>query len=98
MPSHNVMSISPSALIVNEIMTERLETIKVINTAQEAAERMKDKNVSSLAVFHEDDSPAGIVTERDFVRRLCTNDKRSSEVKNQELISPPAKTVSPMLV
>jgi signal-transduction protein with cAMP-binding, CBS, and nucleotidyltransferase domain len=89
------MSNPPSALTVKEIMTERLETIKVINTAQEAAKRMRDKNVSSLAVLHEDSSPAGIVTERDFVRRLCTEDKRSSEAKIQELISSPVKTVSP---
>jgi signal-transduction protein with cAMP-binding, CBS, and nucleotidyltransferase domain len=89
------MSMPPSALAVGEIMTESLETIKVIKTALDAAKRMKDKNVSSLAVLHEDGSPAGIVTERDFVRRLCTTDKRSSEVKIQELISSPVKTVSP---
>ncbi len=88
------MSEPPSATI-GEIMTDRLETIKVINTAQEAAIKMKEKNVSSLAVLHEDGSAAGIVTERDFVRRLCTTEKSSSKVRIQEIISSPVKTVSP---
>jgi signal-transduction protein with cAMP-binding, CBS, and nucleotidyltransferase domain len=90
------MSEPPSVTAtVGEIMTERLETIKVINTAQEAAIKMKEKNVSSLAVLHEDGSAAGIVTERDFVRRLCTTEKSSSKVKIQEMISSPVKTISP---
>lgn len=83
------------SVTIGEIMTERLETIKVINTAQEAAIKMKEKNVSSLAVVHEDGSAAGIVTERDFVRRLCTTEKNSSKVKVQEIISSPVKTVNP---
>jgi hypothetical protein len=35
---------------VGEIMSERLETINLLNTAQEAAIKMSDKNVSSLVV------------------------------------------------
>jgi len=75
-------------------MTERVETIKVINTAQEAASRMAEKNVSSLAVVHEDGRPAGIVTERDLVRRVCAADKVSSKVKVQEIISSPVEAVN----
>jgi CBS domain-containing protein len=44
-------------------MTEKLETIKVREMAQEAAMKMTKKNVSSLSVVHEDGRPAGIVTE-----------------------------------
>ncbi len=75
-------------------MTERVETIKVINTAQEAAIKMTKKNVSSLAVVHEDGRPAGIVTERDLVRRICATGKISSKVKVQEIISSPVKTIN----
>jgi hypothetical protein len=35
-------------------MTEKLETIKLIDTAQEAKKKMIKKNVSSLTVVHED--------------------------------------------
>lgn len=75
-------------------MTDRVETIKVINTAQEVAIKMTKKNVSSLAVVHEDGRSAGIVTERDLVRRVCAIDKISSKVKVQEIISSPVKTVN----
>jgi CBS domain-containing protein len=52
-----------SSLTIGEIMTEKLETIKVREMAQEAAMKMTKKNVSSLSVVHEDGRPAGIVTE-----------------------------------
>lgn len=89
-----IMSLPPPSVNVGEIMTERLETIEVINTAQEAAIEMTKKNVSSLAVVHEDGRPAGIVTERDFIRRICATDKISSKVKVQEIISSPVRTVN----
>jgi signal-transduction protein with cAMP-binding, CBS, and nucleotidyltransferase domain len=88
------MRLPPSYVNVGEIMTKRVETIKVINTAQEAAIKMTKKNVSSLAVVHEDGRPAGIVTERDLVRRICATDKISSKVKVQEIISSPVKTIN----
>lgn len=88
------MSPPPSSVNIGVIMTERLETIKVIETAQAAALKMTKKDVSSLAVIHEDGRPAGIVTERDFVRRICVSDKISSKVKVQEIISSPVKTVN----
>lgn len=88
------MNLPRSYLTIGEIMTEKLETIKVIDTAQEAAMKMTKKNISSLAVVHEDGRPAGIITERDFVRRICATDKIDSMVKVQEIISSPVKTVN----
>jgi signal-transduction protein with cAMP-binding, CBS, and nucleotidyltransferase domain len=59
---------------VGEIMNERIETIGILNTAQEAAMKMADKNVSSLVVLDDDDDgkAVGILTERDLVKRVCT--------------------------
>ena len=88
------MSLPRASLTIGEIMTEKTETIKVIDTAQEAAMKMTEKNVSSLAVVHKNGRPAGIVTERDFVRRICATDKATSKVKVQEIISSPVKTVN----
>jgi signal-transduction protein with cAMP-binding, CBS, and nucleotidyltransferase domain len=87
------MSPSSSSFTIGEVMTEKIETIKVIETAQEAAMKMNEKNISSLAVVHEDGSPAGIVTERDLVRQICATGKTSSKVKVQEIISSPVKTI-----
>ena len=61
---------------IGEIMTQKLETIDASKTAQEAAKKMSDKNVSSLVVMDRADKPIGIVTERDLVRQVCVNDAR----------------------
>ena len=53
-------------------MTENLETVSTICSAQEASKKMRDKNVSSLVVVDENDKPKGLITERDLVRKgLC---------------------------
>jgi signal-transduction protein with cAMP-binding, CBS, and nucleotidyltransferase domain len=81
---------------VGEIMNERIETIGILNTAQEAAMKMADKNVSSLVVLDDDDGKAvGILTERDLVRRVCTKNIPSSSVTIQNTISSPIKTIAP---
>ena len=80
---------------VGEIMTERLETINFLNTAQEAAVKMADKNVSSLAVIDDNGKAAGIITERDLVRKVCTKNIPSSAITIQNIISVPVKTISP---
>jgi CBS domain-containing protein len=53
----------PTPPTAAELMTEKLETINLLNTPQEAAMKMADRNVSSLAVVDDDDKAIGIVTE-----------------------------------
>jgi signal-transduction protein with cAMP-binding, CBS, and nucleotidyltransferase domain len=80
---------------VGEIMNERIKTIGILNTAQEAAMKMADKNVSSLVVLDNDDGKAvRILTERDLVRRVCTKNIPSSSVTIQNTISSPIKTIA----
>ena len=66
-----IVSLPSSSPTMGEIMTEKLETIKVIETAQEAAMKMTKKYVSSLAVVDDNGRPAGIVTERFCQKNLC---------------------------
>ena len=57
-----------------ELMTEKLERISTISSAQEASKKMRDKNVSSLIVIEANNNkPMGIVTERDLVRKACVS-------------------------
>ena len=74
-------------------MSEHLEQIGATDTAQHAAQRMKEKNVSSLVVLYENGRAAGIITERDFVRRLSVTNQSSDKVKVIELLSMPVITV-----
>jgi CBS domain-containing protein len=78
---------------VGEIMTKKLETIAISNSAQEAAKKMRDKNVSSLLVIDNNNNTIGIVTERDLVRKVCVNDASSKHTTIQEITSSPLITI-----
>jgi CBS domain-containing protein len=73
--------------IVSQIMTRQVVTINFTKSALDAALLMKEKRISSLIVQDNDNKSLGIITERDFVKRVCADDKRSSEVKISELMS-----------
>jgi CBS domain-containing protein len=75
-------------------MRKQLETIEGTASVQQAAKKMKDKNVSSLVVVDESGLPQGLVSERDLVRKVCTTDASISTVKNKEVMSSPLVTIS----
>src|SRR5919201_6316017 len=79
---------------INSIMRKQLETIDGIASVQQAARKMKDKNVSSLVVIDENGKPQGLVSERDLVRKVCTTDVPISAVTNKEIMSSPLITIS----
>ncbi|HMH09075.1 MAG TPA: CBS domain-containing protein [Candidatus Nitrosopolaris rasttigaisensis] len=74
-------------------MRKKLESIEETTNIQEAAKKMKDKNVSSLVVVDMRGKPMGLVTERDLVRKVCINDVRSSTVTSKEIMSFPLITI-----
>ena len=78
---------------VQDIMRKKLETIGELSSIQEAAQKMKDKNVSSLVVVDVNGKPQGLVTERDMVRKVCINDIRTSTITNKEIMSSPIITI-----
>lgn len=78
---------------IRDIMTKTVETIQQMASVQEAAKKMKEKNVSSLVVVDNQDKPLGIVTERDIVRKACINDTSTSEVALKEIMSSPIITI-----
>ena len=73
--------------IVSQIMTRHVVTISPNRSALDAALLMKENRISSLIVQDKDNKSLGIITERDFVKRVCAEDKKSSEVKISELMS-----------
>ena len=73
-------------LSVRELMTENIEIINTISSAQEASKKMRDKNVSSLLVM-DGDKPVGIVTERDLVRKACVSGTGNSNIPIKDIMS-----------
>jgi CBS domain-containing protein len=78
---------------VNDFMRKRLITIGESASVQEAANRMKDKNISSLVVVDEIGRPLGLITERDLVRKVCIRDVSTSKLIIKEIMSSPLITI-----
>jgi signal-transduction protein with cAMP-binding, CBS, and nucleotidyltransferase domain len=78
---------------VGDFMRKNLITIEESASVQEAANKMKDKNVSSLVVIDEISRPLGLITERDLVRKACTRDVSTSKLMNKEIMSSPLITI-----
>jgi signal-transduction protein with cAMP-binding, CBS, and nucleotidyltransferase domain len=84
---------SKKSTTIGEIMSERLETVDESDTAQQAAKKLRNSNVSSLLVVDGGGKYVGIITERDLVRRVCAKDVSSSKVIIQNIMSAPLITV-----
>jgi CBS domain-containing protein len=67
-------------------MSKELVTISKERSALDAAKIMTDKGVSSLIVLS-GDQPVGIVTERDFIKKICLKELQLSEVPIEQIMS-----------
>jgi len=92
--SGNKQIIISMATTIRDIMRIGIQTIEDIASAQQAAKKMKDKNVSSLVVVDENGKAKGIVSERDLVTKVCTADVSVNTIKNKEIMSSPLITIS----
>lgn len=68
-------------------MRKRLETIEDSASVQDAAKKLKDREVSSLIVVDIDGKPQGLITERDIVTKVCTSDTFTSTISNKQIMS-----------
>ena len=79
---------------VRDIMIKELLTISENETALKAAQVMTEKGVSSLIVLA-DDQPIGIVTERDFIKKICLKELKLSSVRVGDMMSRIRTSASP---
>ena len=88
------MGIRPETKI-GDIIVGKLETIGVSSSAQDATIKMRDKQVSSVLVVDDvDDSPIGIVTERDLQEKYVSVIRASKEVLASQIMSSPLITIN----
>ncbi len=78
---------------IGQLVNKTLETINISNSAQKASKKMRDKNISSLVVIDDNNKAAGIVTERDLVRKVCVNGASSSDIQIKDIMSFPLLTI-----
>ena len=74
---------------ISDLMRKKLVTIEESSSVQESANRMKDKNVSSLIVVDANGRSLGLITERDLVRKVCIHDVSASKIINKDIMSSP---------
>jgi len=78
---------------VKDVMTKTVITVEANKTVTEAAALMAKNDVGNLIVM-DDNTPIGIVTERDFVRRVLAKEK-PSKTKISEVMSTPLRVIDP---
>ena len=78
---------------VKKLMTKNVIKIDLQKTIFEAATLMKEKEVGCLVII-DDKIPVGIVTERDFVRRVVANNL-PSDIGISKIMSKPLITIEP---
>ena len=78
---------------VKDIMTKDVVTVKADDTVAEAADLMSQKELGCLVVV-KNEAPVGIVTERDFLRRILAK-RASYDTPVSEIMSTSLITVSP---
>lgn len=79
---------------VRDIMQKNVITIEHDKSALEAAKLISEKDISFLVVI-KDGKPIGVVTEKDFVRKIASNDKQASKSPLSEIMSYKFRWVEP---
>lgn len=78
---------------IGRICCRYVHVIEPDDTAAIAAVRMRDRCVGTLVVLDANQSPVGIVTDRDLVTRVMAAGKDPAHVKVAEVITRPVETV-----
>lgn len=82
-----------SRMLVKDVMTSPVITVKEDSTVNEAAKLMRDNNIGCVIVTSENDKPIGIITDRDVIARVVAEGLQPSRVKVKEIMSAPLVTI-----
>ncbi|HEU4605357.1 MAG TPA: CBS domain-containing protein [Nitrososphaera sp.] len=80
--------------VVRDIMTKQIVMIDHDKSALEAAKIMAEKGISSVFVVR-DGQPVGIVSERDFIKKICAKERPIAEVMIGDIMSKILTTAEP---
>lgn len=79
---------------VRDIMQKNVITIQEDKSALDAAKLIAEKDISFLVIVKED-KPIGVITERDFVRKIAAEDKNASQIPLAKIMSYKFRWVEP---
>lgn len=79
---------------VSEVMNKTVITMDINSDIPSIAREMVNSNAGSV-IITENGKAIGIITERDFVKSIITEDRKPSEVDARKILSTPLITVRP---
>lgn len=82
---------------IRDILREKGTTIRSVDadeTVFEAIRQMAEHGIGALLVVH-DDEPVGLISERDYSRKVILRGLRSRETSVRAIMSSPLLTISP---
>ena len=79
---------------VKDIMTEFVQTISANSSVSEASQIMAKLGMGSLVVLQKG-QPVGMVTERDIVTKVASQDLNSSKIPVEKIMSNPIISIEP---
>ncbi|WP_101477136.1 CBS domain-containing protein [Candidatus Nitrosotalea bavarica] len=86
-----------SESIVKEIMAEFVQTIHANSSVLEATQIMTKLGIGSLVVT-QGGQPVGVLTERDIVTKVASQDLKPSQVLVEKIMSHPIISVEPEMI
>ena len=81
-------------MLVKDMMKSKIITVDVNDTVRDACNKYRDHTVGCLIVT-DNDEIAGIVTERDVIKRTICMDKDPNTTKITEIMSTDVQTIDP---
>lgn len=92
----NINEKEAETILIDTIMTPL--PLVVINSSEsifKISNLMKERKVGSIIIINQDDQnyPIGIITERDIVRRVISDNKDPKQTKATEIMSKPLITI-----
>ena len=84
-----------SRIVPDVVSGQVIRGLRPADTALDAARLMREHDISAVVVLDDDGILAGIVTERDFARRVVAEDGKGSAMRLSEVMSANPATVAP---
>jgi len=82
-------------MLVKEVMSRDVKTIRPVDTIKQAATLMNESRIGSLIVISGTGEIKGIVTERDILTDVVAEGRNSNDVKVEEIMTKDLITISP---
>lgn len=79
---------------IRDIMQKNVITIDLEKSALDAANLLSEKDISFLIII-QNGKPIGLVTERDFLKKVSAKNRLASEIALSEIMSKKFRSVEP---